>query len=61
MTGSRAGFFSSLFDSLKEQSSDVYGKKAFSALFFYVIFALVAVVLPIIAIVGIAVFKWLSN
>lgn len=61
MTDSRAGFFSSLFSSLKEQSADVYGKNASSALFFYVIFAFAAVVIPVAALVGIAVFKWLAN
>ncbi len=54
------GFFSSLFGSIKEQSSDVYGKNAASTLFFYVVFAIAAVVVPVAALIGITVFNWLA-
>jgi len=54
------GFFSSLFSSIKEQSGDVYGKNAASTLFFYVIFAFAAVVVPVAVLAGITVFNWLT-
>ncbi|MCY3972794.1 MAG: hypothetical protein OXF42_02420 [Candidatus Dadabacteria bacterium] len=54
---SSRGFLSSLFGSVKEQSRDVYGARAESALFFYVLFAIAAVVVPVAALVGIAVFR----
>ena len=54
---SSRGFLSSLFGSVKAQSRDVYGARAESALFFYVLFAIAAVVVPVAALVGIAVFR----
>ncbi len=54
---SDGGFFLSLFASLKEQSGDVYGKNASRALFFYVLFAFAAVVVPVAVIAIIAVLR----
>ena len=56
---SNGGFFPSLFASIKGQSGDVYGAGARSALFFYVLFAIAAVVVPVAVIAGIAVFGML--
>ena len=51
------GFFSSLFGSAREQSRDVYGAGANSALFFYILFAALAVAVPVAALIGITVFR----
>lgn len=56
-TASNGGFFSSLFASIKGQSADVYGVRARSALLFYVLFAIAAVAVPVVALAGIAVFR----
>ncbi|MGI9558569.1 MAG: hypothetical protein ACR2NQ_02725 [Thermodesulfobacteriota bacterium] len=58
-SGSGRGFFSSLFGSVKEQSADVYGSNAPGVLFFFVVFALAAVVIPVAALAGIALYKML--
>ncbi len=54
---SSGGFFSSLFGTAKAQSGDVYGTKAKAALVFYLVFALVAVAVPVMVVVGISVLK----
>ena len=56
---SNGGFWRSLFASIKGQSTDVYGVRARSALLFYVLLAIAAVVVPVAALVGMAVFRML--